>query len=104
MPHIELGDEVLYYSSVLDQKEPILGWVCRRPGVSTVSILTFSPDQGFIEKPSVRHVDDPGLQENAGWRQWGAYRLHPRAELLRKLDTLLPQVVTLLARGSKKGE
>ena len=105
MPPVELGDEVLYYSSPLDMREPSLGWICRRPGACNVNILTFSADQGFIEKHSVRHADDPGLQENAAWRQWGCYKLHPRVDLLKKLESLLPQVVTLLARsGGKKGD
>jgi len=101
MPAVELGDAVLYYSSALDLSDPVLGWVCRRPGTKTVCILVFSPDAGFVEKPSVRHLHDPGLQENPAWRQWGAWVLHPKTELLRRLETILPQMVTLLAKHKK---
>jgi hypothetical protein len=101
MPPVELGDMVYYYSSALDLTEPVLGWVCRRPGVKTVCILVFSPDLGFVEKPSVRHLNDPGLQENPSWRQWGAWILHPKTELLKRLETILPQMVTVLAKHKK---
>lgn len=82
-----------------------MGWVCQRPGVNTVSVLIFSTASGFVEKPSVRHIDDPGLSENAAWRQWGAWDFHPSTTTLKKIEGLLPQIVTMLARnrdGSKK--
>ncbi len=104
---VELGDMVLFYSNVLNQKDPVIGWVSRRPGVNTVFILTFSPDEGFVEKPSVRHADDPGLVDNSAWRQWGCWRFHPATETLKKLRTMMPQVVSVLARNqqsSKKAE
>jgi hypothetical protein len=96
---VALGDLVYYYDNPLVRKDPALGWVCRRPGINTVSILVFSPDSGFIEKPSVRHIDDPGLTESAAWRQWGAWSFAPATETLKKLDRLMPQLVALLARG-----
>jgi hypothetical protein len=52
---------VLFYDNPQNPSDPCVGWVSRRPGVNTVYILTFSPDTGFVEKPSVRHADDPGL-------------------------------------------
>jgi hypothetical protein len=43
--------------------------------------------------------------DNSAWRQWGCWRFHPATETLKKLRTMMPQVVSLLARqGSKKGE
>jgi hypothetical protein len=79
-----------------------MGWVSRRPGANTIYVLVFSEGAGFIEKPSVRHADDPGLQENPNWRQWGCWQHHPQTELLGKLKSLLPQIVTLLARQGGK--
>jgi len=99
---VELGDMVHFYDNPLDQREPVIGWVSRRPGVNTVYILIFSPDSGFVEKPSVRHGDDPGLVENTAWRQWGCWRFHPTTEALKRLNTMMPQVVQLLAREQKK--
>lgn len=103
---VALGDLVYFYENPLSRKDAVLGWVCRRPGVNTVSILVFSPDSGFVEKPSVRHIDDPGLTERAAWRQWGAWEFHPQTAILKKLEGLLPQVVALLARqqGRKSEE
>lgn len=101
---VELGDMVLFYANPLNLKEPAIGWVCRRPGVNTVFILTFSPDEGFVEKPSVRHKDDPGLADNAAWRQWGAWDFHPATLTLKRLNTMMPQVVSLLARQKKDKE
>jgi hypothetical protein len=99
---VALGDLVYFYENPLVRKEPILGWVCRRPGVNTVSVLVFSPDSGFVEKPSVRHIDDPGLTERAAWRAWGGWDFHPSTLTLKKLDSLMPQLVGLLARQQSK--
>jgi hypothetical protein len=102
-PAVELGDKVLWFDNPLNPQDPRMGWVSRRPGAKTVFILTFSEQQGFIEKPSVRHADDPGLQESAPWRQWGCWKEHPETALLKKVEGLLPQLVALLAR-QKRGE
>jgi hypothetical protein len=101
-PHIELGDLVLYHENPTNTSNPVLGWVCRQPGTFTTYVLIFSPDQGFVEKPSVRHISDPGLQTNAAWRQWGAWEEHPTTSLLRRLTTLMPQLTALLARNGGK--
>ncbi len=98
-----MGDMVLFYDNPLNLKDPVLGWVSRRPGVNTVYVLIFSPDQGFVEKPSVRHADDPGLIDNTAWRQWGCWAMHPATESIKRLRTMMPQVVSLLAR-QKKGD
>jgi hypothetical protein len=72
-PDVRLGDSVYWYHDPLALHEPRLGWVCERPGAQTVSILVFAPGTGFVEKTSVRHKDDPGLQENPAWRGWGCW-------------------------------
>jgi hypothetical protein len=99
---VAIGDAVLYYANPLNRKDPALGWICRRPGINTVSVLVFSPESGFIEKPSVRHIDDPGLAESASWRQWGAWEYHPMTATLKKVESLMPQIVALLSRNSSK--
>lgn len=91
-PSVRIGDCVYWYSDAVAPKEPCLGWIVVRPGINTVTILVFSPNAGFQEKPSVRHKDDPGLQENAEWRAWGCWELAPATVQLRKLETLIPQV------------
>jgi hypothetical protein len=111
-PQVRVGDSVYWYHDPLNCNEPTLGWIVERPGVMTVSVLTFSPNTGFLERPSVRHKDDPGLQENADWRQWGCWDFTPQSAQLRKLDGLMSQIANLteqvaLARkqngGTKNG-
>lgn len=91
-PKVVIGDGVYWYNDPLSCAEPTLGWICQRPGVNTVSILVFSPNTGFQEKPSVRHRDDPGLQENADWRQWGCWEYSPQTAQLKKLDGMMAQI------------
>lgn len=94
-PVPRIGDSVYWYHDPLNCHEPTLGWVVQRPGAFTVSILTFSPNTGFLEKPSVRHRDDPGLQENSDWRQWGCWEFTPQSAQLRKMDGLVSQIANL---------
>jgi hypothetical protein len=72
-PAVRLGDTVYWYQDPLSLQDPQLGWVSQRPGALTVTLLVFAPGVGFVEKQSVRHKDDPGLNENASWRQWGCW-------------------------------
>ena len=107
-PVPRIGDSVYWYHDPLNCNEPTLGWIVQRPGVFTVSILTFSPSTGFLEKPSVRHRDDPGLQENSEWRQWGCWEFTPQSAQLRKMDGLMSQIASLteqvaLARKQTSG-
>jgi hypothetical protein len=94
-PPVSIGDCVYWYHDPLTCAEPTLGWVVQRPGAHTVSILTFSPFSGFQEKPSVRHREDPGLQENSEWRQWGCWEYTPQTTQLKKLDSLTAKVAGL---------
>lgn len=99
-PHVRIGDSVYWYHDPLTCAEPVLGWVVQRPGVSTVCILTFSPFAGFQEKPSVRHRDDPGLQENADWRQWGCWDYSPQTAQMKKLDGMMSQIASLTEQAA----
>lgn len=104
MPEVELGDQVLYHPNPLNPNNPVMGWVSRRPGTQTICVLVFAENTGFVEKPSVRHIDDAGLQENPAWREWGAWELHPNTAILRKLKPLLPRIANLLEREKKLPE
>lgn len=108
-PKCVIGDSVYWYSDPLSCSEPTLGWVCQRPGAVTLSILVFSPYMGFQEKQSVRHRDDPGLQENPEWRQWGCWEFAPQTAQLKKLEGMMVQIATLteqlsLARKQNGGK
>ena len=64
-------------------------WVCgSEAGVSTISILVFAGDAGFITKPSVRHGDDPfGRKQNRQVGRSGAVTsstLNPKCFLKSK--------------------
>lgn len=91
-PKVQIGDCVYWYHDPISCAEPTMGWVCQRPGTFTVSVLVFSPNMGFQEKPSVRHRDDPGLQENSDWRQWGCWEYAPQTAQLKKLDGMMAQI------------
>lgn len=111
-PALRIGDAVYWYHDALSCTQPSLGWVSQAPGAHTVNIIVFTPFVGFQEKPSVRHRDDPGLQENSDWRQWGAWEYAPQTSQLKKLDGMMAQIAGLteqlaIARkqnsGSKNG-
>ena len=91
-PTVRIGDMVYWYNDPLSPAEPSIGWVAQRPGAHTLTVLIYGPYTGFQEKPSVRHRDDPGLQENAEWRQWGCWELAPMTQQLRKLDGMAAQL------------
>ena len=90
-PELQVGDRVLYYTNPDHPDKPSMGFVASRPGVSTISILVFAGDAGFITKPSVRHRDDPFWrdQESANWKKWGCYEQHPESVMLAEVKSLL---------------
>jgi hypothetical protein len=99
-PHLRIGDMVYWYHDALSCTNPCLGWVSQPPGVSTINIIVFTPFVGFQEKPSVRHRDDPGLQESVEWRQWGAWEYAPQTAQMKKLDTMTAQIASLTEQAS----
>jgi hypothetical protein len=91
-PDLTVGDMVLWYSNPFAPQDPVMGWVSRKPGAQTINILVWAEDAGFVEKPSVRHKDDPFWRESdtaAAWGKWGAYGLHPSTQALKELKALL---------------
>lgn len=101
--NVRLGDCVYWYLDPLNPSEPQLGWICRRPGANTVTILVFAPDIGWVEKPSVRHINDPGLRDNAAWRQWGCWDYADWVKDLQKVNTV-QAIATSERRAKKNGE
>jgi hypothetical protein len=91
-PDLMVGDMVLYYSDPVNPSDPLMGWVSRRPGRQAINILVWAEDAGFVEKPSVRHKDDPFWRESesAGqWGQWGCFDVHPQTKALKEVSALL---------------
>lgn len=92
LPDLNVGDMVVWYSNPFAPQDPAMGWVSRKPGTQTINILVWAEDAGFVEKPSVRHVEDPFWRENetaAAWGKWGAFDLHPSTQALKELRALL---------------
>ena len=97
-PAVRLGDMVYWYHDPLTLADPNIGWVCQRPGAVTVTLLVFAPGVGFVEKPSVRFKDDPGLQENTSWRSWGCWDFTPA----HKEFTRISGMATTLAMSHER--
>jgi hypothetical protein len=92
MPELGVGDMVVWYSNPFNPQDPVMGWVSRKPGSQAINILVWAEDAGFVEKPSVRHVDDPFWKESetaAAWSKWGGFAMHPNTKALKELQTLL---------------
>jgi hypothetical protein len=94
-PECKIGTQVYYYRDPLNLDDPSVGFICRRPGALTVSIMVFSPSGGLVEKMSVRHKDDPGLRENEAWRQWGCWDF---SDLEKNIRKILPLTASLMAQ------
>lgn len=73
MPRVNLGDVVLFSNDMHNFSNPCIGWVIKPPGDSTLQILTFTPTQGWVERPSVHHRDDPGIQQDNAWEPLGVW-------------------------------
>ena len=104
MPELNIGDMVLFYFDPFNPREPLMGWVSKRPGSSTISILVWADDAGLVEKPSVRHVDDPFWRESetaGAWTRWGAFKEHPNTALLHQVSDLARQLKLMTARSTK---
>lgn len=92
---LSVGDMVLYYSDPFASCEPLIGWIVKKPGAQTVSILCFSAETGFVEKNSVRHKDDPFWKESesaASWARWGCYEPHPTTLAIREIKPLVTRL------------
>jgi hypothetical protein len=92
MPELAVGDMVVWYSNPFAPQDPVMGWVSRKPGSQAINILVWAEDAGFVEKPSVRHMNDPFWRESdtaAAWGKWGSFDLHPSTKALKELHGLL---------------
>lgn len=92
MPEVGIGDLVLFYDNPFTPDAHSMGWVSTKPGVQTIKVLVFAEEAGFVEKPSVRHKDDPFWRESEtaqAWGRWGCWDFHPSTRALKELQTLL---------------
>ena len=84
MPRPRIGDPVLFSTDIHGFSNPVLGYVIKEPGDSTVYILTFT-HTGWVERPSVHHKDDPAISGDNGWSDLGVWEFSPLALEIRKL-------------------
>jgi len=101
-PVVQIGDPVYWHSDVMSQNEPCIGWISSKPGAVTATVLVFIPDAGFTEKVCVRHKDDPGLQENHSWRQWGCWEIAPWFEQVKKVAASRASLIAESEREARK--
>jgi hypothetical protein len=97
-PVPKIGDIVFWFQDALSCSNPVMGWVVEQPGTNTITVMTASSFGGLQFRPSVRHKDDPGLQEHSEWRQWGAWAFAPITEKLNKLDATMADLIALRER------
>jgi hypothetical protein len=88
MPQPELGDTVLFSPDMTSFSAPSVGWVTD-VGDTTISILTFTPN-GFVQRNSVHHADDPALRGDHGWQDLGCWRFTKTTSTIRELSQPTP--------------
>ena len=84
MPKPNMGDVVLFSTDRHAFSNPCIGWVIKPPGNSTIQILTFTPNNGWVERPSVHHCSDPALKEDNGWESLGVWDFTDSAKAAMK--------------------
>jgi len=92
MPTVQIGDCVLFSMDMDNFSKPTIGWITREPGDSTVQILVFT-NNGFVEKPSVHHKDDPSVHEDHGWQHLGCWDYAPQTRAIYGLKDVLTPVL-----------
>ena len=104
-PDLMVGDLVLWYSNPFSPQDAAMGWISSKPGTQTVKILIWAEEAGFVEKPSVRHKEDPYWVESpmaSSTQRWGCYELHPSTKALKEIQSLLTKQKIEAAKGAKK--
>lgn len=84
MPKPSQGDVVLYSNDHVNFTAPCIAWVMKEPGDSTLQLLTFTEQTGFVVRPSVHHRDDPGLNGDNGWQGLGVWDFTESAKVARE--------------------
>lgn len=74
MPTADLGDKVLYYRHAGAQPSlALVTDVSKR----TLTLWVITPGYGGVERPSVHHLDDPGVNEFPAWAEYGFWGPRP---------------------------
>jgi hypothetical protein len=105
MPEVSVGDSVYFHAH--DNAEPVMAFVTK-VGRETLVVWALAPGYGGVEKPSVRHKDDPRLSEGGEWKQYGTWCLKPRdprvAQLSERLSLLEKRFAELVGDPPAKSK
>ena len=92
MPKAELGDFVLFMPHEGAKPVPAL---VTDVAARTLTLWAISPGYGGSEKPSVHHIDDPGVNEFPAWKSYGFWKHKPASQF-----AALSERIALLEKGS----
>jgi hypothetical protein len=100
MPTVALGDLVFYYAH--EGAKPAAAFVTDASS-RTLTLSAMAPNYGLVEKISVHHKDDPGLEEFTEWKRYGTWDFKPRKDAIisEKVAILEKKVADLEARKSR---
>lgn len=85
MPKPHIGDVVLFSKDFRTFSDPVIGFVMKEPGDSTITILTFTPTGYAMVHPSCHHRADPALHGDHGWEDSGAWDFAASTSAIREL-------------------
>lgn len=74
MPSADLGDIVLFYAH--EGAPPTPAFVSVK-AARTLTLWALAGELGGVVKPSVHHVDDPGVNEFPDWKRYGYWEHRP---------------------------
>lgn len=98
MPEVHIGDTVLY--RVHEGAQPQMAFVAK-VGKDTLELWALSPGYGGVDKPSVRHKDDPRLETSVEWKKFGTWEHRPRDPRIAQLSERL-SALEKAVQGNKK--
>lgn len=85
MPKPNVGDVVLFSKDCRTFADPVVGFVVKTPGDSTITILTFTATGYSMVYSSCHHKDDPALKGDHGWADLGVWDFAPSTVAIREL-------------------
>jgi hypothetical protein len=101
MPKAGLGEWVFFQAH---DNAPCVPAVITQVGNRTLTMWTINPGIGGVEKSSVHHKDDPGIEEFPEWKKTGVWQHQPKdpqVAILSEKVALLEKKLAAIA--PKKG-
>lgn len=98
MPHVELGQTVHYFAH--EGAAPTMAFVTK-VGKDALDLWALAPGYGGVDKPSVRHTDDPRLEGHSEWKKYGTWlpaAKDPMVSILSEKNAVLERRVATLEK------